>query len=433
MDQHKNPFFCIVGYLGRQTMPDNSETKQREINQVLSEITSALVGQFVMRNLLSHVVDTSRKILNAEVCSIFLEDREKEPGYIRMMAGSGFAQPLVGIAKYQIGEGFTGYVAKYGQKLNIHTREELESLQIEGRKIWMGKHDTAQWPSGQSQFRNLIAVPLRIKEQILGVIKVENKNEKVGLYFTDEDENYFETIANVVALAIENARLHERVEKQLKTIAVKASHRIGNQVTNYDGLEYLLQDEIIKPVPDRQALDEIKETLATTTRNLKRMVEEFKNYGKPLRLDKQSVAINEIIKNEARLASPPSGTTINLDLGNDMPKLFIDGGRFAEAVKELFKNSLKAIKKRGGTGEIRASTCYDKNRSVVVIKIEDNGPGFPLNFPIFEPFQATDTDSTGLGLVTVKELVELHNGSIKAEKSNSLKGACIEIELPVVK
>lgn len=406
-------------------------TKQIEINLVLSEIASALVGQFEMSRLLDQVVNTSMRTLNAEVCSIFLEDKEKEPGVITMMAGSGFAKPLVGKAKYAIGEGFTGYVAKYGMRFNIKKRGELESLKIDGQPIWKGKHDDVQWPSRVSEFRNLIALPLKIKDQILGVIKVENKDARVGTSFTEDDEKYFETIANVVALAIENARLHERVEKQLKAIAAKASHRIGNELTNYDGIELDIVDEAARVVPDKQALYDIARRMAATTLSLKRMIGEFKNYGKPLRLDKYAVDMNEIIKNEAWHARPPEGIVIEKILQTPLPLVSIDASKFGEAFKELFGNSIRAIQGVRRHGKIVVQTSVTSD-GMLLVAIYDDGPGFPSDFPVFEPFQTTNTNSTGLGLATVKELVEAHGGQIRSVPHCSLGGACVEFELPLM-
>ena len=140
---------------------------QFDVNEVVSEITNALVGHFKMNSLLDQVVDTLMRILHAEVCSIFLEDKEVEPGLLIMKAGSGFAKKLVNKAKYNIGEAFTGNIAKYGQKYNIRSREELENLEFNGDKIWKGKFDPQQWPSAKSEFRNCIALPLQMKDQIL--------------------------------------------------------------------------------------------------------------------------------------------------------------------------------------------------------------------------------------------------------------------------
>lgn len=409
------------------------------INKVLSEITGALVGQFNLEDLLDKIVTLAMNLLNAEVCSIFLEDKESNPKIVKMMAGSGFAKPLVGQAKYQVGEGFTGFIAKTGKKFNIKTLEELQNLVDEetGATIWKGKHDNRQWISGENQFRNLVAFPLKIKDQIFGVIKVENKRREFGDYFSEEDERIFEIIANVVALAIENARLHKKIETQLKTASGKAAHRIHNQAANYDGIILDLDNELENQIPNKDNLFEINKRLKTATINLKNMTAEFNKFGKPIELKKINCSINKIIKDEIWLAKPSSDIKIKKDLDLQIPNIILDEGRFAESIKELISNSMKAISKANqanakGLIKIVTKLCAYSEDMYVTVEIEDNGPGFPPNFPIFEPFASTDPQSTGLGLSTVKELIEKHGGTIQADKS-MLGGACIKITLPIVK
>jgi signal transduction protein with GAF and PtsI domain len=328
------------------------------VQEVLSSITSALVGHFEMSKLLDQVVSTSMSTLHATVCSIFLMEKEKDHHSVLIMrAGSGFAKALVGIAKYELGQGFTGYIAKHKTGFNIKTREELENLEIDGQLIWQGKHDNEQWPSKTSEFRNCIALPLLIKGECLGVIKVENKQPVFGDFFSIEEKEYFEIIANVVALAIENAKLHSQTEKQLKAIAGKAAHRIHNQAINYDGIEYSLVKEFEKSDPDMANVHIVINRLQETTRNLKRMTDEFKNYGKPLRLKRSLTDVNQVIKDEIWLAEPPDTIQISYKLDERLPKTWIDAARFAEAIKELLRNSIKAIKRRiGAHGNIEINS-----------------------------------------------------------------------------
>jgi signal transduction histidine kinase len=79
--------------------------------------------------------------------------------------------------------------------------------------------------------------------------------------------------------------------------------------------------------------------------------------------------------------------------------------------------------------ELLSDNRQRKGKSDLVrITIQDDGPGFPPNFPIFEPFHTTDPNSTGLGMATVKELVEAHGGSIKVLPS---EGVHIQMEIPL--
>lgn len=414
-----------------------AELQSIKLSSVLSGVADAVVGQFEMTALLNQVIDTTMKMLHAEVCSIFLEDKEEEPGILKCVAGSGFAKRIVGIARYKIGEGFTGTVAKVGQPFNIKSREELEHLVVDGKEVWKGRHDDKQWESGKSEFRNCIALPLKIKEQTLGIIKAENKDINYGKFFTDEDLNIFQTIANVIAFTIENVRLHKQTETQLKTIASKAAHRIINQVANYDGIEVALTEEAKAKCPNNKKLLKLSERFTDATKNIKSMIQDFRQYGKPIKLEKKNNNLNKIIQDEIWLAKPPSPIQIHENLDRKIPDFMFDAGRFAESIKEMLKNAIRAISDKKKKGNISISTkLIEKQITKSIAKkyakiiIEDDGPGIKKKFPVFDPFQSTDPQHTGLGLATVKENVEAHGGTITIIPHKK-KGAHFEILLPI--
>lgn len=404
------------------------QTDLTDINQVLARVTEAVVGQFELNRLLQQVVTTSMETLHAEVCSIFLVDRNSSPTVLTMRAGSGFAGPLVGKAQYEIGEGFTGYIAKHGEKFNIRTPEELRRLAVGETAIWQGKYDHVQFDEGKITFRNLVALPLKIKDRILGVLKIENKDERYGSFFSDNDERYCETIANVVALAIENARLHQQTESQSKTMAAMAAHRINNQLTTLDGIEVDLLDEVTSPVPDKQKLEDLATRIRETRLGVAYLIDELKRYGKPIELTCLPVDLNELIRNEIWLARPPAPIQIHENLELDLPLVSIDARRLGESVKEIIRNAIKVLQAARKGNTIHISTKRESD--VVAVLFEDDGPGFPQEFPIFKPFVTTDPHGTGLGLATVKEVVEAHGGTIKAGNSADT-GAIIEIRLPL--
>jgi nitrogen fixation/metabolism regulation signal transduction histidine kinase len=64
--------------------------------------------------------------------------------------------------------------------------------------------------------------------------------------------------------------------------------------------------------------------------------------------------------------------------------------------------------------------------------VEDNGPGFPdsLGNRLFEPYATTKPKGTGLGLASVKKIVEEHHGSIEVRNLDS-GGASVCITLPL--
>ena len=138
------------------------------------------------------------KTLHAEVCTIFLEDKDINPGILSCVAGSGYSKRIVGIAQYPFGLGFTGTVAN-GREFNIKSKQELESLKLDGKRVWLGQYDEMLY-NGKSEFRNLIALPLKTKKRIIGVIRVENKIKEFGDFFTNEDVIILKTICNIISL-----------------------------------------------------------------------------------------------------------------------------------------------------------------------------------------------------------------------------------------
>jgi signal transduction protein with GAF and PtsI domain/anti-sigma regulatory factor (Ser/Thr protein kinase) len=440
-DEDVNLFKTIANVIAltieNARLHQKAEEQSKRLSGALADVASAVVGKFNMKALLDQIINTTMETLHAEVCSIFLEDKEEEPDILKCVAGSGFAKEIVGV-KYNIGEGFTGTVAKTGKEFNIKSHEDLKNLEVDGERVWKGKYDSKQYAGGKSNFRNCIALPLRIKDQILGVIKAENKADKYGDLFADEDLNTFKTIANVIALIIENARLHKQIETQLKSISSMAAHRINNQVTSYDGIERFLIKESNAAVPDKEKLCQLSKRLKDATKNLKKLIHDFRNYGKPIQLSKTSNNINKVISDEIGISEPPSSIIIDKNFDETIPKFKFDAMRFAESIKEMLGNALRVMQDQNSGNQITISTklmdtnvdFQGRSEKSILITIEDNGPGFPPNFPVFSPFHSMHPQHTGLGLATVKELIEAHGGTIQLEPKEG-KGACFEIQIPI--
>ncbi len=154
-----------------------TENSNQDITAVLAQIVSAVVGQFEMTRLLEQIIETTMQTLNTEICSIFLR-KEDDPNKIICVAGSGLAKNIINKAEYKIGEGLTGGVAANGKYVVVQSKEELEKQKEGGH--WLGKFENSQFEGSASEFRNLLAVPMKIKDKILGVIKVENKNNTLA-------------------------------------------------------------------------------------------------------------------------------------------------------------------------------------------------------------------------------------------------------------
>jgi signal transduction histidine kinase len=189
------------------------------LTQALHEITSALLGKVRLSELGEGIVEKSAEILNAEAASLFLKERDKDgKEKMRMKAGSGASKELVDKAEYEKGEGVTGTIWARGTPINSH-KEDIKQFQEKyGRR---GKFDSIQWK--KSTFKSLYCVPLKIGEEVVGVLKVENRKGSPG-YFTPQDEQILQIFASLFALEIENARLKEEESKEM----IDALYRISS-------------------------------------------------------------------------------------------------------------------------------------------------------------------------------------------------------------
>jgi len=410
------------------------EEQSKTISEALADIAGSVVGSFRQDELLNKIVETTMKTLNAEVCSIFLRKPNVPDVVIVCVAASGFATPLINTAEYKKDGGFTWHVFETGREYNILNKEQRDNLKIAG--IWKSRYDRLQWGTdengkkAQDEFRNLLALPLKIKNDTVGVIKAENKKDVTN--FSNEDLVIFETIANVIALAIENARLYEQLEKQLKAASAKAAHKINNQVTSYDYVLAVLREESVKwLLPNRAKLKKLADRIYENTVDLKKMTEDFKRFGKPLNLDKKLNDVNEVLHEEVATAKRDS-PELNIQLRSDekIPYFKFDKGVFAENIREMLRNAKRAVAESKGQIRVSSETVEKEARKFVKITIEDDGPGISKDFPIFTPFHSSRSDGTGLGLATVKDSVEAHGGKIILIREGK-KGACFEIELPI--
>jgi len=117
---------------------------------------------------------------------------------------------------------------------------------------------------------------------------------------------------------------------------------------------------------------------------------------------------------------------VNLNISGELRNIKIKEHHLFEIIHNLVKNALEAMED-GGLLLILANELG----SMVVITIQDTGPGIPQDAEakIFSPFYTTKTEGTGLGLVVVQKLVEEHRGMLTVHSLPS-KGTTFTISLP---
>lgn len=110
-----------------------------------------------------------------------------------------------------------------------------------------------------------------------------------------------------------------------------------------------------------------------------------------------------------------------------------DQTRLQQVMWNLLANAIK-FTPRGG----EVCVQIDRVDSYVEVKVTDTGQGINPDFLpyVFEPYRQPDGSKTGkglgLGLAIVRQLVELHRGTVRAESSGKGQGSCLTVRLPLM-
>jgi signal transduction histidine kinase/PAS domain-containing protein len=139
--------------------------------------------------------------------------------------------------------------------------------------------------------------------------------------------------------------------------------------------------------------------------------------------------IRDVLTGSVALIRPQAeidGVAIRIRLSESLPPCTGDGIRLQHLFINLFLNAICAMHSGGGTLAVGATHRHGGIR----VSVADTGPGIPrsLREQVFEPFFTTRANGSGLGLYSVRKIVEEHGGRV--EIRDRAHGACFDVWLP---
>lgn len=176
------------------------EETQKRAQQLatLNEIARKLTGTLEIEPLLQNILESAVSILNCEAGSLLLVDEQTDELVFKATVGP-VAANLVG-QRLPPGSGIVGRA--------VQTRQPVieNDAQRSPHRFDMDR---------QTGFvsRSLLAVPLQVKDRVLGVVEVINRRD--GLPFTEDDQTLLTAFAGQAAVALENARLYTLTDQEL--------------------------------------------------------------------------------------------------------------------------------------------------------------------------------------------------------------------------
>jgi signal transduction histidine kinase len=133
------------------------------------------------------------------------------------------------------------------------------------------------------------------------------------------------------------------------------------------------------------------------------------------------------------MADPSQLKAVIWNLWNNAKEAMGASGRLSVRVRRIERNVSQDHPSAGRNEQGVEPGLERATGRTAVLEIEDSGPGIAMDVQamIFEPFFTTKRDGTGLGLATVRRIVEQHGGVIEASSEEG-RGACFRVLLACV-
>lgn len=286
--------------------------------------------------------------------------------------------------------------------------------------------------------RSVICVPLKARGRAVGALSVYFAES--GRHYTDDDLRILEDLGGRASIAIENALFYRAAEEASRAkdefLAV-VSHELRTPLNSMLGWIHMLKHDSLPP--DRRV--RAMETIERNARAQHHLVEDLLDVSRivsgKLRLDVQPVDLPLVIERAmetVRPAAAAKGITIKTIVDSSASPVSGDPHRLQQVVWNLLSNAVKFSDK--GTS---VQLVLQRLESTVEIAVSDRGHGVDPSFlpHVFERFRQADSSTTrkggglGLGLAIVRNLVELHGGSVRAESDGLGKGSRFVVRLPI--
>ena len=419
---------------------------RRQIDAV-RRIAAAVSTAYRADEVVRQALDVSLELADSDAGSILVFRPAREKLVFEYVVGDKSAE-LTGV-ELDPDEGLAGRVFQTGRtSVSDDVTKEGAHLREIGERVGYKTH-------------NMVTTPLKSADaRPLGVMQILNKRDGA---FDEFDVALIEIMAAQIALAIENARLHEeaRLAAVVRMIG-DISHDVKNMVTApVTGAQTLRDiandcfarfDECIaqhggedakQALGDLRALypemiemildgcEAVQQRMAEISAAVKGIV------SKPSFQPADVTAIARLVETMLRAQANKKGITLSVEPVGEVPLAIVDSKQISNAIYNLIFNAVDACDK-GDSVTFRISAAPDgefPDGGFVLMECADTGPGIPehVKAKLFtDDAVSTKPMGTGLGTRIVKNVIDAHGGAIEVE-SEPGAGTSIRCRIPVTR
>jgi K+-sensing histidine kinase KdpD len=405
----------------------------------LTEVAKTLVSPGELPQLLDAVMQTIVRVVErADAGAIMLWDQSA--GLFRAEAAFGYDLPALKEIGLRAGESITGKVFDDGRARFLRSPTEVAEAMADMRQA--NRAAMTRSLGVDTIPRCALAAPIALGEEKFGVLVLESLDESRP--FVERDLPFVQTLADLIALAIDRYRLETRAEalreaRRFENMRAEAlatlSHQLRMPLAAIEGYSTaLLLDEVEW---SKEKSDEFLHLIEEECINMEVMLREILDASiidvDRLAIERQPIRLQQVAHEAAiEVRRRTEKHRLVVEFPSDFPIIEADPRWTKQALRNILDNAVK-YSPDGGLivirGEVRPSD--------VVVSVADQGIGISPEdlIPLFERyFRATAAtrlhiDGTGLGLPIARTMVEAQNGRIWVD-SKVGEGTTVFFSLP---
>jgi signal transduction histidine kinase len=368
-------------------------------------------------------------LMQARGCALMMLDESRD--WLDLRASHGAGEAYINKPRLPVDDSLLGVVVrrkKPMQVANVQTSSRYQHVEV----------------ARQEGLVSLLSVPLIFAGQAIGTLSVYMDRP---YNFSNEEIRILSALAELSAIAIEKARLYERVvdvEEQLRQneklsvlglLAAEVAHEIRNPLTVMKLLYHSL--DLKFPASDPRAKD--ARIIDAKIEHLNKIVEQILAFARTTEPKLVPVNLNELVDELGLLVRHKlANQNIRLvrQLQPDLPVVLGDATQLEQVFLNLILNAAEAMPD-GGTLTIKSCAVHlprsNPSATHVAMEFKDTGRGMSQEVQrraFTTVLGTTKAKGTGLGLAIVGRIIETHHGQIRI-LSRPGRGTTMCITLPM--
>ena len=385
------------------------QIKATEINmRAILTTAQQLAGEFDLEHLLQKILDHLLLISNQDRGFIMLSDGDKLEVFVQRNLVPDFDK------EFSLSMSSVQQVFDTGEAIWIYDVSTNEMLKTRKSIV-------------ELQIKAIYCLPLLVKGKRIGVVYLDSWH----LRPEPLDRNVFETIVGLCSVAIERARLYE--ENRQNNLLAAVGSIASSVVHDFKNALFLISGhaELLSNICDDPQIQFHIEQIQASVDRLTATSSGILEFARAHPVEKPRVNLAEFLKQEiANWQTRAKKHNVAITGSGPGCTANIDTSSFTRVINNLFANSLDSLAGSNVEGQIQL--LWESTPKEVIIKVIDNGKGIPKNIikKIFEPFFSYGKEKgTGLGMSTVKNIVDGHGGTVRVN-SEVGQGTTVTIQLP---